>query len=86
MKSASPKGSAGMSLASDTSERSELDDVDGDALLLRLAAHDEIWRKAASDFSRTSIFGGQFTARSRPEEWLDRQRSHNNYPLILRGH
>lgn len=50
MKSASPKGAnAGASLASDASERSELDEVDGDALLLRLAAHDEIWRSQVID-------------------------------------
>jgi hypothetical protein len=32
------------SLVSDASSNSEMEDVDGDALLLRLAAHDEIWR------------------------------------------
>ena len=48
MRSAVTGGQKGGSLASDTSERSdrsEMEDVDGDALLLRLAAHDEIWRK-----------------------------------------
>ena len=48
MRSAVAGGQKGGSLASDTSDRSdrsEMEDVDGDALLLRLAAHDEIWRK-----------------------------------------
>jgi hypothetical protein len=39
-----PRGKEGSSQASDASSNSDMEEVDGDALLLRLAAHDEIWR------------------------------------------
>lgn len=71
-RSASPKGqNTGASLAS--TDGSDMDDVDGDALLLRLAAHDEIWRGQVIDAlksTRDKLADGTISDDSDDEEYV----------------